>query len=93
MRAGHPIPARIANAPQLGVGLDLYWLAFLELSTCRPGGMGPGAVPWTAIDRYASTMELDDDQRDDLFHHVREMDAVWLGYQERMAKVRKRGKK
>jgi hypothetical protein len=41
-----PAPAAIANAPSLLPGLQWYFKAFLDLSTCRSGG---GGIPWTAM--------------------------------------------
>lgn len=33
-------------------GLEYYWEAWRELSTCRPVGMGLGPIPFTAMKEY-----------------------------------------
>lgn len=78
MREGRPLPERIQNAPQLHLGLQLYYDAFFELNTCRTVGMGLGPIPWTAVIDYARAFEFDDEQTDSLIYFVREMDAAFL---------------
>jgi hypothetical protein len=75
-----PLPEKIANAPELAPGLDLFYVAFLELATCRTSGWGEGPIPWTAIDRYAEANAFEGEQREDLFHHVRAMDQGYLAW-------------
>lgn len=82
-----PLPDAIANAPELDLGLDLYFNAFMDLTTCRQLGMAEGPIPWTAIRHYCDEHDLDGEQRDDLFFHVRELDNVYLKF--RSAKVKK----
>lgn len=87
-----PIPDKIANAPDLYLGLDLYYSAFLDLSTCRSRGFGElGEIPWTATLRWAEVHELDEEQRDSLFHHIRAMDDVYLKFQAKKAKEASNG--
>jgi len=57
-------------------------MAFDELHTCRPAGMGLASIPWTATDRYADANGFQGEQRDDLHHHIREMDGAYLRYQD-----------
>jgi len=78
MRARKPFPKSIQNAPRLFMGLELYWDAFWDLSTCRPAGMGAGPIPWSVIRDYAVTFELDQDQEEELYHHIRVMDNAFL---------------
>lgn len=79
-----PIPARIQNAPQLTEGLEFYFHAFLEMSTCRPIGMGEGPIPWTVVRAYADTYDIDtDDEFDTLLTVVRELDFVYLGFKSK----------
>lgn len=77
MREGHPLPPKIANAPELRFGLELYFGAFLDLMTSRSGA-GDGPIPWTTIAEYAKAYEFDEVQTEDLFFHLTRMDAVYL---------------
>lgn len=75
-----PVPEKISNAPELGFGLDLYYEAFWDLATCRPVGLGAGAIPWTAIRDYAIAFAFDEEQTEILFHCVRLMDNAYLDF-------------
>ena len=86
-RSRTPLPEAIANAPELAPGLGLYFGAFFDLTTCRAQGWSQGPIPWTAIDRYAEANGFLGEQRVDLFHHVRAMDAGYLAWaRERSSK-------
>ncbi len=80
MRGGMPLPDRIANAPQLWFGLELYYEAFWELSTCRTSGWSVGPIPWLAISEYARVFQFSDRQSDNLFKYVRELDQAYLNF-------------
>lgn len=65
-------------------GLELYWRAYSELTTCRPasfGGLLP--VPWTAIDRYAERYGFDDDQFEWLVYICDKLDTVMSKHSEK----------
>lgn len=81
-----PIPDAIANAPILKEGLELYFMAFLDLTTCRSYGMSEGPIPWTAIRDWAAYNGLSSYQTDDLFYMVREMDNAYLDYRAKQLK-------
>ena len=83
MRERLPLPRKIAEAPALFQGLELYYDAFLELNSCRTTGFGLGPIPWTAMCDYAEAFELDEEQKDDLFYYVRAMDVAYLEHQAR----------
>lgn len=70
-----PTPKAIENAPELALGLGLYYVAFWRLTTCRSP---PEPIPWLAIDQYATRHELTGEQYEDLLHHVRAMDIAYL---------------
>lgn len=78
MRAGQSIPDRIANAPELEMGLQLYLQAFFDLDSERSHAMAPTAIPWTSIAAYARAFEFDEEQTEDLFFQIRRMDAEHL---------------
>lgn len=74
---------KLPAAPELRMGLELYYGAFWDLSTCRPLGMSEGPISWLSIDAYATARGLDAEQRDDLQHHIRAMDRAYLGHLEK----------
>lgn len=78
MRAGQPIPDRIANAPELEPGLQLYMQAFFDLDSERSHAMGLVAIPWSSIASYAMVFDFDEEQTDDLFFFIRQMDKQHL---------------
>lgn len=77
-RMNRPIPEEILNRPQLYPGLELFYEAFNELSSCRSIGMGIGPIPWTATNVWADHKELQGEQREYLFYHIRAMDNAYL---------------
>lgn len=78
MRAGQPMPERIANAPELQQGLQLYLQAFFDLDCERSHAMAPTAIPWTSVQDYAKAFEFDEEQTEDLHFFIRRMDSEHL---------------
>lgn len=78
-----PIPDRIVNAPELEMGLEFTYDAFQRLNTERPVGMGPGPIPWSAIDRFAFRYELDEDEQSDLEFLIGKMDETYLKHMQK----------
>jgi hypothetical protein len=76
----------VLEEPEVLMGLQLYWVAFHELSTCRTIGMGAGPIPWTAIADYCDAWEIYGEQRETLFHLVKAMDAAYGEYQAKKKK-------
>lgn len=76
-----PLPKAIANAPELLLGLEFYWTAFWELSSCRPVGFGFGPIPWTVIIDYAAAFEVEPDDVSDFIYLIRAMDKAWIDWQ------------
>ena len=74
-----PLPKSIADAPELMVGLDLYFEAFQKLSTCRGGD---GVIPWLAIDRYCTVLDLDEEQVECMHLNITDMDRAFLDHQK-----------
>jgi len=83
---GTPLPPVIRDAPDLRFGLELFYTAFFELSSCRTIGMSDGPIPWLAIDEYCKRNEIGGEQRDALFHHTRAMDIAYLKHQAKQSK-------
>lgn len=78
LRSGEPIPDRIANAPELQIGLSLYLNAFFDLDSERNSGMSLAPIPWSRIKDYAKAYDFDDEQTEDLLFFVKKMDRAHL---------------
>ncbi|MCP4897720.1 MAG: hypothetical protein GY906_12170 [bacterium] len=86
LRSRKPFPEKIANAPALALGLDLYWDAFQDLNTCRTSGFGAGPIPWSVILDYSRKYEFDEEQEEDLFYFIRVMDNEFLEHHSKKEK-------
>lgn len=84
-----PIPQRIQDAPDLEMGLEFTYQAFGKLTTCRSFGMGPGPIPWTAIDQYCSTYGVNGDHQEELEYLIERMDEAYLKYVNEKAEKQK----
>lgn len=89
IRAGQPIPARIANAPELHFGLELFINAFLDLDSERDAGFTLGPIPFSKIREYAKAYEFDEDLTEDLIYFVKALDNANMKRLEREAKAKK----
>lgn len=92
VRAGQAIPARIANAPELHVGLELFINAFFDLDTERQAGFSIGPIPWSKIKEYAVAYGFDEDLTEDLFYFVKALDNAHMKRLEADAKAKKGAK-
>lgn len=77
IRMNRELPSAIADKPALMPGLELFYVSFIDLTTCR-GGMGDGPIPWTAIEQYCDAIDVIGGQRARLHACVRAMDNVML---------------
>lgn len=77
-RERRPLPAKIANAPQLLLGLEVFYRAFFDLTTCRQSGMAVGPIPWSQIKLYCDEFDIQDEQRADMFYQIARMDTVYI---------------
>jgi len=73
-----PLPERIQNAPDLFVGLELYFDAFVELNTCRSTGWGPGPIPSWCIDEFCVRNGICGEEAEDFHYLLRQMDGAFL---------------
>jgi hypothetical protein len=74
-----PIPEQFLNAPELFSGLDLYYMAFMDLTSCRQlsqGVMGP--ISWANLQSYCNEYGIHGEQREDLFYFTMKMDEAYL---------------
>jgi len=78
---GRELPERMQNAPQLLMGSGLYWDAFFDLSTCRPGSFGVAAIPWNVTKEYSEVYGFDAEQTESLFAIVGKMDDAFIKHQ------------
>lgn len=80
-RNGLPLPRAIANAPELLVGLELYFIGFMDLTTCRGQSYGTeGPISWITMNEYCFVHGIDGEQREDFFYHLSRMDSAYLEY-------------
>ena len=86
-----PFPQAIANAPDLWMGLELFFGAFLDLDGDRPSGWTMRPIPWAVIIDYAQAYNIVDEQREDLLYFVRAMDKAYMAHVTKKEK-RKRKK-
>lgn len=76
-----PIPETIAKAPTLYEGLDLYYDAFTELTSCRQIGNAQGPIPWTAINDYCLRYEITGTEAFSYFTAmIRALDEAYLNH-------------
>lgn len=73
---GQPLPDKIANAPELYQGLQLFLQAFFDLDSERSHGMGITMIPWSAIHFYGNANEFSEEQKEDLVYFIRKMDVA-----------------
>ena|ERR1017187_993375 len=78
IKQGAPIPERIANAPELRLGLELYLQAFFDLDSERSHGMGLTRIAWSSIVDYSIALGLNEDETDDMIYFVKAMDFANL---------------
>ena len=76
-----PLPDAIANRPVLNLGLDLYYIAFLDLTTTRQVGMAEGPISWTSIKDYCIAKDLGEELTEDMFYIIPRLDQTYLKYQ------------
>lgn len=71
-------------APEIDEGLAVYWMAFWDLSSCRTDA---GMIPWTAVQLWANTYDLDEEVTEELHFLIREMDNVFIKFSRTKAKL------
>jgi hypothetical protein len=86
----------LANPPEVAPGLEYYYHAFVELSTCRTIGMSEGPIPWTAMHTYAQSEKLDPEETEYFMVLLQMVDMMYLSYRDKEQKrkqVSKQGSK
>lgn len=82
MRDGKPIPKKMAEAPQLRMGLELFYAAYTDLCGERTG-MGDGPIGWSVIHEYAKANGFDEDQSEDLHYYIGQLDTAFRDFAKR----------
>lgn len=87
LRPGDKLPPRIANAPELLMGLDLYVNAFYALTSCRGSSYNSeGPIPWIAMRDYCEDSEIYGEDRFYFYELIAKMDQAYLKYKAEKAK-------
>ena len=87
LQARQPLPEPIQNAPEIPLGLGMFYAAFQELSSERT----EGPIPGTAIRSYCRDEEITGELADDLFYHVRNLDNALLEFRAKKAETQTGG--
>lgn len=77
-KMGMPLPDKIANKPELTSGLELYWKAFVELSSDRQISMAEGPIPWSSMNMWAHRHGIFGDDFDRFVAVLRSLDEAYL---------------
>lgn len=81
------MPKWLIEKPEILIGLEWYYRAFTDLSTCRSYGMSEGPIPWLAVNEYAIRHRMTHQEFDDLWEVVRKLDAVYIKERAGKAKI------
>ena len=71
MRSDMPLPKRIQEAPELTLGLHLFYVAFLDLAVGSSG-----QISWGEVQNYGLHLDLDEETLEDLHYHIGQMDQA-----------------
>lgn len=79
------------NPPDLNVGLDFYYQAYLELSTEKKFENGP--IPYSSMEKYTNENELSDGQFQDLMFFCNRLEETLADFLEKKSKRNSKLKK
>lgn len=74
------------NAPELFLGLELFYIGFLELTSCRSIGMAPGPIRTLDMMDYCDRNGIVDEQREDFLWLMTRLDQKYLEWSAKRAK-------
>ena len=86
MRFGMPLPDRIQNAPELTLGSELYYIGFLDLTSCRQIGTGLGPIPLLSLLEYCMINGIEGEQQEDFVWFIQRLDQKYLQWSAARAK-------
>lgn len=78
---------KIRNAPELLLGLELFYTAFMDLTSSRELGYGEGPIRWKTILDYCEKHEIEGEQQEDVFYHVQHLDSAYLDWRAKKSKA------
>jgi len=90
LREHLPFPQAIQNAPELWIGLGLYFGAFQDLDGDRPSGWTVRPIPLAAILNYCQAYNIVDEQREDLIYFLRAMDKAYIKHETKKQDKKKK---
>lgn len=79
LRYDRPYPDPIANAPELAMGLEMFFVGYQDLTTCRDFN---GNIPWMSIETYGEKKGWDVDQIEMLHFFVRHLNKAESDFRE-----------
>lgn len=88
IRQNSPIPDSIKDAPELMMGLALFYNSFFDLHGCRQLGDTLGPIDWIMIDRYCNRYDITGEQYDDMHFFISRMDFAYLERERAKTKQR-----
>ncbi len=74
------LPDKLKNAPTLHMGLEFYFNAFKELSTCRVSTFSLGCITYFMCCEYCDRNNVTGDQREDFIVIIQAMDDAYMKY-------------
>ena len=81
IKEDRPFPKFIEERPSLIPGLELYWYAFMELTSDRGIGInGESWIPWSSIRLYCKELGLSPEQTTDMHYLIKQMDSAYLNH-------------
>jgi len=73
-----PVPRSIREAPTLLMGNELFYLGFMDLTSCRSIGMALGPISLLSILEYCKIHEIVGDQREDFVWVIQKLDHFYI---------------
>ena len=73
-----PLPDWIKNRPELEIGLEFYYMAFMDLCTCRQIGMGEGPISWVSMKLYTEFYDIYGVEFERFVTIITNMDTAYL---------------
>lgn len=70
------------------MGSELFYMAFMDLTSSRSLGYSAGPIPWHAIHLYCEANGIVGEQREDVFYHVERLDKSYLDWLAKKHKQR-----
>ena len=86
LRLNAPLPDKIANTPDLELGLDFYLEIYLDLCSDKDVGFGEGPIPWSSMNEYAYRYDITGDDFERMVAIVRSADAEIVKHRQKDAK-------